>query len=103
MRNRSTLIYRNTDSGGIVLESEVPGKYYHRFSDDSQYLIAGLDGTAKVYFNTEMCSDENCISCNASQCLECNSSMGYSLNPSSAECECDEASDYFFSDVSGSC
>ena len=44
LTNGSTLIYRNTTQENMTLESTVDGRYHHRFSDDSQYLITGLDG-----------------------------------------------------------
>ena len=42
--NASTLIYRNTTQDNMTLQSTVSGRQYHRFSDDSQYLITGLNG-----------------------------------------------------------
>ena len=76
----TTCIYRNTTQDKMTLESTVTGKYYHRISDDSQYLLTASYGEAMVYFNTEKCSFNNCASCNQTDCWECDTKNGYFLN-----------------------
>ena len=71
----STCIYRNTTQDNMTLESTVAGKYYHRFSDDSKYLVTALYGEARVYFNPEKCAFNNCVLCNDSQCFECSTNF----------------------------
>ena len=76
----STCIYRNTTRDNMTLESTVAGKYYHRFSDDSKYLVTAMYGEARVYFNPEKCVLSNCILCSDSECFQCTPNYFISSN-----------------------